>query len=105
MDLQSRIPSLAKKPLYQYFRVLRRGPDYVDVSLEVPTTGDFWPKSWYRIQNGLVYPQRMIFLGPGFGMFVVIGPTLAGIASAVVLRFVLRWQRTRRSQTAPVAGT
>jgi hypothetical protein len=60
-DLRS---SISAQSNYAYFQVVGRGDGYMDVSLEVPTTADFWPKDWYRIEKGAVHPQGIIFYGP-----------------------------------------
>jgi hypothetical protein len=93
-DLRSRIP--VKDYQYNYFKVLHRGQGYTDVSLEVPTTGDFWRKSWYRLQSGSVHPQRLIFFSPFFGFLVLILPTTAGVAAVLTLRFLRRWNASYR---------
>ena len=80
-DLRASISDETSK--YVYFKVLQRGQGYVDVSLEAPTRGDFWRKNSYRIQNGGVHPQRIIFFGPLFGLIVAIPPTVAGIAAVL----------------------
>ncbi len=68
---------------YDYFRVVDRGDSYTDVSLEVPSRGDFWPKAWYRIQNGAVHPQRIIFYGPSLGIVGLILPLVAGVIAVL----------------------
>ena len=87
--------SVSDETKYVYFKVLRREKGYVDVSLETPTRGDFWRKNSYRIQNGEVHPQRIIFFGPLYGLIVAIPPTLAGV-SAVLGCYVLIKRRQRR---------
>jgi hypothetical protein len=87
-DLSSRIHVEGYQ--YNYFKVIRRGEGYTDVSLEVPTTGDFWGKSWYRLQNGAVHPQRIMFFGPIFGMFVAIPAVLGGVIAVLTLRLIIR---------------
>jgi hypothetical protein len=94
-DLRASIS--AGKSHYVYFKVLRRGTGYVDVSLEAPTTGDFWRKNSYRIQNGDIHPQRIIFFGPGFGIVVAVLPTFAGVLSVLGgERFIKRSIRKKR---------
>jgi len=87
-DLRASISVETSK--YVYFKVLRRGPGYVDVSLETPTTGDFWRKNSYRIQNGAVQPQRIIFFGPMFGMFTAILPAIAGTIAVLGCNVLIR---------------
>jgi hypothetical protein len=87
-DLRASISDKTSK--YVYFKVHGRGQGYVDVSLEAPTTGDFWRKNSYRIQNGVVQPQRIIFFSPVFGMFVAILPTIAGIIAVLGCNALIR---------------
>src|SRR5580765_4300887 len=87
-DLRASISDETSK--YVYFKVLRRGQGYVDVSLETPTTRDFWRKNSYRIQNGVVQPQRIIFFGPLFGMFSAILPTIAGTIAVLGCNVLIR---------------
>jgi hypothetical protein len=68
---------------YAYFRVVARGDGYTDVSLEVPSKGDSWPKAWYRIQNGSVHAQRIIFYGPLLGVFSLVLPLVAGVLAVL----------------------
>jgi hypothetical protein len=92
-DLRASIS--AERSRYVYFKVLGRGPGYVDVSLEQPTTGDYWRKNSYRIQNGEVHPQRITFFGPVFGIVVAILPTIAGLLAALSCELVVRRCRRR----------
>jgi len=55
---------------YVYLKVLGRGAGYTDVSLEVPTKGDFWSKGWYRIQDKSIHPQRIINYGPMMAILI-----------------------------------
>ena len=80
-DLRASISAETSK--YVYFTVLRRGQGYVDVLLEAPTRGDFWRKNSYRIQDGEIHPQRIIFFGPGFGLIVAIPPAVVGIIAVL----------------------
>jgi hypothetical protein len=87
-DLRSSISAGNSK--YHYFRIVGRGDKYTDVSLEVPTTGDFPPKGWYRIQNGSVHPQRIIFYGPWLGIFGLTLPAVAGIIAVLIYNTFIR---------------
>jgi len=89
-DLGSRISADNR---YPYFRVLQRGRGYTDVSLEVPTKGDFWPKSWYRIQRGSIHPQRILNYGPIIAMLVF---PLSLLAGALGVYFCNRVMRQRK---------
>jgi hypothetical protein len=85
-----------------YFKILQRGNGYVDVSLEPPTTRDFWRKNSYRIQNGTIHPQSIVFFGPGFGMIVLIQQTSAGVLAVLgceALMFIIRRFWRKRSPT------
>ena len=97
-DLRASISAESSK--YVYFKVLRRGQGYVDVSLETPTNGDFWRKNSYRIQNGDVHPKRIIFFGPFFGMIVAIPPTIAGLLTVLGFEAVIR-RRQRNISPSP----
>ncbi len=83
-DLRSLVSADNSK--YDYFRVVGKGDTYTDVSLEVPSRGDFWPKAWYRIQNGSVHPQRIIFYGPWLGIAGLILPLVAGVIAVLVCK-------------------
>jgi hypothetical protein len=95
-DLRASISVESSK--YVYFKVLQRGPGYVDISLETPTNGDFWRKNSYRIQNGDIHPQRIIFFGPFFGLMVAIPATIAGVLSAFACEVLMR---RRQGNIAP----
>jgi hypothetical protein len=92
-DLGSRIG--AENSHYAYFKIIERGNGYTDVSLEVPTTGDFWPKSWYRIQDGSVHPQRRLFYGPGLAMIAAYLSALGGTIALLCCNRVLRYRADR----------
>jgi hypothetical protein len=80
-DLRASIQ--AENSKYVYFKILGRGQGYVDVSLEAPTSGDFWRKDSYRIQSdGTIHPQRIIFFGPGFGVAVGLLSLVVGMLAA-----------------------
>jgi hypothetical protein len=81
-DLRSSISADNSK--YEYFRIIGRGDGYTDVSLEAPAKGDFWPKAWYRVQNGAVHPQRILFYGPSLGIAGLILPLGAGIIAVLI---------------------
>jgi hypothetical protein len=81
-DLRSSVSADNSK--YEYFRIISRGDGYTDVSLEAPAKGDFWPKGWYRIQNGAVHPQRILFYGPSLGIIGLILPFGAGILAVLI---------------------
>jgi hypothetical protein len=87
-DLRASIS--AETSNYVYFKILHRGQGYVDVSLEAPTTGDFWRKNSYRIQNGEVLPQRIIFYGPVFGMITAVLPISAGVLGVLGCNVLIR---------------
>lgn len=87
-DLRASISDESSK--YVYFKVLQRGPGYVDISLETPTNGDFWRKNSYRIRNGDIHPQRIIFFGPFFGLMVAIPATVAGVLTAFTCEVLMR---------------
>ena len=89
-DLGSRIA--VENSHYAYFKIIGRGKEYMDVSLEVPTTGDFWRKGWYRIQDGSVHPQKLIFYGPGLGMIVCGLSSLGGTIALLCCNRVLRYR-------------
>jgi len=95
-DLRSRIG--AENSAYAYFKIIGRGNRYTDVSLEVPTTGDFWRKGWYRIQDGSVHPQKLIFYGPGLGMIAGILCCLGGTIALLCCNKVLRDRDARKRQ-------
>jgi len=81
---------------YTYFRVLKRGDRYTEVSLEVPTVGDFWRKSWYTIEDGTVHPQRLLFNGPFVGMFSLMLPALCGVGATFLSEYFLQKMRGGR---------
>ena len=94
-DLTSRIST--SRPGYSYFEVLGRYGPYTDVVLEVPAKRDFWSKSWYRIQDGAIRPQKITRYGPMMGIFVL---TLACLVGVFAVRLCDRI--ARRPQKAPV---
>jgi len=99
-DLRSSVSADNSK--YDYFRVVGKGDGYTDVSLEVPGRGDFWPKAWYRIQNGAAHPQRIIFYGPWLGIAGFIFPLVAGVIAVLVCnRFMYRDGAGRRQEILP----
>ncbi len=87
-DLRASIS--AESSHYVYFKVLRREKGYIDVSLETPTTGDFWGKNSYRIQNGEVHLLSGMLFGPIFGMTVAFLPALAGVLAILGCNRLLR---------------
>lgn len=91
-DLTSSVsPTL---PTYSYFRILERRPAFIDVALIVPTKGDFWSRSQYRIQNGVIYPQRITNYGPAMAFFVGPLSLLAGVFGVWLCERVGRRFRT-----------
>ena len=95
-DLGSRIH--VENSNYAYFKIIGRGNGYTDVSLEVPTTGDFWRKGWYRIQDGSVHPQKLIFYGPGLGVIAGSLCCLGGTIALLCCNKVLRDRDARKRQ-------
>jgi hypothetical protein len=87
-DLRASISDESSK--YVYCKVPERGQGYVDVSLETPTTRDFWRKNSYRIQNGDVHPQRILLLGPFFGMTVAVVAAIAGVLAVFGCEVLIR---------------
>jgi hypothetical protein len=75
---------------YEYFKVLRRGTGFVDVSLEAPTAGDSWRKNSYRIEGRGIHPQRQVFFGPLFGLAAAALASVAGIVAVVGFEYALR---------------
>jgi hypothetical protein len=75
---------------FEYFKVLGRGPGFVDVSLEAPTNGDFWRKNSYRIQNGGIHPLRQMFFSPITGLAVAALASVAGTAAVLGFEYALR---------------
>ena len=96
-DLNTSISVESSK--YVYFKVLRRGRGYVDVSLETPTTGDYWRKDSYRIQDGKIHPLRIIFFGPTFGMMVALPAGAAGALAVVACKALIRRRQKNLTQT------
>ena len=92
-DLGSRIG--VKDSTYSYFKIIRRTEQSVEVSLEVPTTSDFYPKGWYRMQNKSIYPQRFIYCGPITGVFIAILPCLMGALGVRGSNKLMQWVQTR----------
>lgn len=86
---------------YEYFKVLRRGAGFVDVSLEAPTKGDFWRKNSYRIQSGGIRPQRQMFFGPIFGLAVVALASVAGIVAVMGFAHALRRRADMAAKQPP----
>lgn len=87
---------------YQYFKVLKRDPGYVDVLLEIPTERDWQFKYWYRIENGTVHEQQWLVFGP-------IAATLGGllslfVASIAVACCLLLERYTRKNYTRSAAA-
>jgi len=93
-DLTSRVST--NQSAYPYFKILARRTEYTDVVLEVPTKGDFWFKSWYRIQNGTIHPRRITRYSPMMAMFVFPLSLLAGVFSLRLCDEI-----TRRIRKAP----
>jgi hypothetical protein len=75
---------------FEYFKVLGRGPGFVDVSLEAPTNGDFWRKNSYRIQSGGIHPLRQMFFSPITGLAVAASALVAGTAAVMGFEYALR---------------
>lgn len=100
-DLRARIG--ATNSSYEYFKILGRGNGYTDVSLEVPTTRDFWPKSWYRLQGGEVHPQRLIFFGPSLSMLVAFVPGVAGVLAILGCNRFLARRRMQSTEERRLA--
>jgi hypothetical protein len=80
---------------HAYFRIVGRGKGYTDVSLEVPTTADFPPKGWYRIQNGAIHPQRIVFNGPALALFSIFLPFVAGAIAVWCCNRIMRYRRAQ----------
>jgi hypothetical protein len=89
-DLRS---SMSIKSNHPYFQVVGQGEGYMDVSLEVPTTADFWPRGWYRIENSAVHPQRIIFYGP-LGIIGFVLPGILGIIAVLYSDKIIRKGRS-----------
>ncbi len=87
-DLRSRIStnSFAR----DYFSIKRQEDSFIDVALEVPTLHDSMSKSWYRIQDGKVLPQRRVRYGPGFALVVLPWTLLAGLLSSLIVSRLIR---------------
>ena len=83
---------------YPYFKIIRRTPQYADVSLEVPTTRDFYRKSWYRLQNKSIYPQRFMWHGPSTATFTMFLPCLIGAIAVWCCNKLLRRRAGARSR-------
>jgi hypothetical protein len=86
-----------------YFKVLRRGAEFVDVSLEAPTKGDFWGKNSYRIQNGGIHPQRQIFFGPVFGAAVAALASIAGVLAVMSFESALSRRTEMAAKQPPIS--
>ncbi|HBG28918.1 MAG: hypothetical protein A2Y10_16575 [Planctomycetes bacterium GWF2_41_51] len=82
----------------RYFEIIDKGSDYIDVSLEKPTTHDSMLKGWYRIQDKKIIPQKVLMYGPGFA-FVAMSPTLliAAICSALYIWAVIKLTKKRKA--------
>lgn len=80
---------------YRYFRILKRVDNRLDVSLEIPTLQDARTRGWYRIENGVVLPQRIMAYGPGFAFVVMPFSIMAGVAAVFLFRFVTRRYRNK----------
>ena len=80
---------------YKYFCILDRTENRIDVSLEIPSLQDSRTRSWYRIQNGVVLPQKIMTYGPGFAFVVIPFTLLAGIAAVFLFRVVTKRFRNR----------
>jgi hypothetical protein len=103
-DLRSRIST--NSFAHDYFSVKKYGDGYIDVELEVPTLHDSMSKSWYRIQDGKVIPQRRVRYGPGFAFIVMPWTLLAGAISALIVTVLLRriWPNKALHHYAPQAA-
>jgi hypothetical protein len=97
-DLRAKVSS--DQSPYAYFKVLGRGAGYTDVSLEVPTKGDFWSKGWYRIQDKSIHPQRIINYGPTMAIFIIPLSLLAGAIGVLCFNRMTR-RNGAKPQTLP----
>ena len=97
-DLRSSISP--KQSTYAYFKVVRKGEGYTDVSLEVPPQGEFWFKSWYRIQDGTIHPQRINRYGPFIPILALPLSLLGGVFGVFCFDAL-----NRRSRAKPVADS
>jgi hypothetical protein len=97
-DLRS---GISKKDFnYDYFKVINRQKDYIDVCLEVPTTHDSMRKGWYRIQDGRIHLQKYLIYGPGFAFFVALCVLLFGLIGVYFSDKIVRiWQNHRLEVT------
>ena len=88
--------SISTKPSrYKYFRILDRAENRIDVSLEIPTFHESRTRSWYRIEDGVVLPQKMMTYGPGFAFVVLPFSLMAGAAAVFLFRVVTKRFRNR----------
>lgn len=74
---------------YSYFKILATKGNDTDVSLEVPTTHESKHRTWYRIRNDTIIPQREMQYGPGFAFFVIPFTALAGLASMGMMSLLI----------------
>lgn len=82
----------------EYFAIVDRGADYVDLSLRVPVDSESKCVGWYRVQQGAIVPQRILAYGPGFAFDVMkISLTVGATCAAIVLASGIFW--IRRSHT------
>ena len=70
---------------YKWFEVLKTGDQWADVRVEFPTLRDRRHRSWYRIQNGTIIPQRVLLItAMGILIYVLPYPFLAGCVCALL---------------------
>lgn len=72
-----------------YFQVVDRGNDYLDVRLEAPAAHESKCVGWYRIRGSTILPQRILAYGPGFAFEVLRINLIVGIGCSLL--FVLAW--------------
>jgi len=87
-DLRSLISTNSFK--HDYFVIMEQNPVYTDVMLEVPTLHDSMSKSWYRIQDGKIIPQKSVRYGPGFAFLVIPWTFFSGLLAAVIAMITIR---------------
>ncbi|MCL4692913.1 MAG: hypothetical protein KJ060_10445 [Candidatus Hydrogenedentes bacterium] len=82
----------------EYFAIVNRGADFIEVSLRVPEDSESKCVGWYRVQQGAILPQRILAYGPGFAFDVMkISLVVGSTCAAIVLASGIFW--IRRSQT------
>lgn len=74
---------------YASFWIRDQSEDYVDVALQVIAPHGkrhaILLRTWYRIQDGRIIPQKQLFFGPGFAFVSFILVLLVGALSSLIV--------------------